>query len=271
MQFPKPIKKAIKKARQFSVGIKEEAKFKKLVRDQYDLGGFKRVYFVHIRKTGGTSINNQFLALSGEPHKDIYWRLTQKVDHRLQSGKLVYVGWNRWHINRGNYFYAFSHIPFHQLDLPDDTFTFSVFRDPVKRVVSLYNMLSELRLENRLENALEQEGAWLGQGFEDFMKNVPKEHLLNQLYMFSPHFDVDDALVRARKLSCYFFLDQFDTGVTSLNEQLGIELSPMHERKTKYKDEIPDKLIEELRERLADEYDFLGRLREAQSPLGSEG
>lgn len=266
MNFPKPIQKVVSKVNQLMLGMKEEPTFKRLVSD-YDWNGFKRIYFVHIRKTGGTSINNQFLALSGEPHKDLYSRLTQKSDHRLSHGDLVYVGWNRWHINRGTYFYAFSHLPLHQLSLPRETFTFSCFRDPVRRVVSLYTMLCELRLEDRLENELVNEAKWLGNSFEDFLSRVPKEHLMNQLYMFSPTFDVEDALVRAKSLSYYFFVDQFDDGIASLNDRLGIELQPMHIRKTKYKEEISESLLNQLRDRLADEYAFLDHLRRLQSSV----
>ncbi len=39
----------------------------------------------------------------------------------------------------------------------------------------------------------EVEAQWLGDSFSDFLDNIPKEHLLSQLYMFSDVFSVDDA------------------------------------------------------------------------------
>ena len=102
--------------------ITTRRKYKK-ISAKYDLNGYKRMYLVHIRKTGGTSLNNMFLALSGEDPKNLYDQLALARNHRLISNGLIYVGWNLRLINRGEYYYAFSHTPFHKLDLPEKTFT----------------------------------------------------------------------------------------------------------------------------------------------------
>ena len=109
----------------------------------YDLNGYDRMYLVHIRKTGGTSLNNMFLSVSGYDSQALYQELANRPTHRVIRNGLVFVGWDIASINRGLYFYAFSHHPFHKLSLPERTFTFSCLRDPMKRVVSHYNMLME--------------------------------------------------------------------------------------------------------------------------------
>ena len=37
------------------------------------------------------------------------------------------------------------------------------------------------------------EGPWLGSSFSDFLDNIPREHLQNQIYMFSASFDLNEA------------------------------------------------------------------------------
>ena len=41
-----------------------EGRFRDISRN-YNLRGYRRLYLVHIRKTGGTSLNNMFLSLAG--------------------------------------------------------------------------------------------------------------------------------------------------------------------------------------------------------------
>ena len=82
--------------------------------------GFRRIYFYHTRKTGGTSLNHIFLSLGGEKSETVYERIIQKPNHRIIINDKVFVAWNRWFIQQGHYFYAFSHIPHHELRLPQE-------------------------------------------------------------------------------------------------------------------------------------------------------
>lgn len=93
----------------------------------------KRIYLVHIRKTGGTSLNKMFLAESGREASEFYEKLGLAPQRRLASNGLVFVGWHPRLLNRGNYFYGFSHVPLHQLKLRKGTFTVTCFRDPVNK------------------------------------------------------------------------------------------------------------------------------------------
>ena len=258
--------KAIRKVVTAAKATIAERGFRKLA-GSYDLQGYRRVYLIHIRKTGGTSLNNMFLSLSGEDPKLLYSRLAEAPGHQLQSNGLIYVGWNVRLINKGNYFYAFSHTPLHQLDLPQGTFTVSCFRDPVKRVLSHYNMLMDFRVNNINHPCMATEGKWLGEDLDDFLQRIPKQHLLNQLYMFSSDFDVNEAVSKVRQLSHYFFSEEFDTGVDDLNRKTGLALKSIHIRKANYQSQVSEQALLKLKEMLEDEYRFLAIIKEK----GTEG
>lgn len=242
----------------------EESKYQK-ISESYDLNGYKRVYLVHIRKTGGTSLNKMFLSLSGKDSNVLYTQLSRTPGHRLICNGRIYVGWNVKLINKGNYFYAFSHTPIHQLSLPAGTFTVTCFRDPVKRIVSHYNMLMDFQANKIDHPCMATEGKWLGEGLDNFLNNIPKEHLLNQLYMFSNNFNINEAVNNVQQLSHYFFSDQFDKGVNSLNMKTALNLESIHIRKANYQSQISEHDLGKLREMLDKEYKFLYSIRGLQN------
>jgi len=69
MLLTKLYRKTIRGLKLCSLNMKEESTYRTVV-SQYHFRGYDRVYFSHVRKTGGTSINNQFLTLSDQDHKD---------------------------------------------------------------------------------------------------------------------------------------------------------------------------------------------------------
>lgn len=219
----------------------------------------QRIYLVHIRKTGGTSLNHMFLSLDGNDGESVYRELTTRM--RVERNGRVYVGWDKRLINRGDYFYGFSHTPIYKLALPAGTFTLTCFRDPVKRVLSHYNMLMEFVCNGIPHPCLKTEAAWLGRSFDDFVDRIPREHLLNQLAMFSPRLHVPQALDAVGRLSHYFFTEDFDQGVAELNRQTGLDLEVRHSRRTAFRKDVPESSLARLRDRLASEYLFLEQLR----------
>lgn len=260
MKLSKFIEKASNKVKTRVNTITEEQKYRKIA-SKYDFNGYKRIYLVHIRKTGGTSLNNMFLALSQENSQSLYLQLAKTPGNRLVNKGLIYVGWNISHINKGNYFYGFSHTPLYELDLPKDTFTISCFRDPVKRVISHYNMLKHFREKNIDHPCMETEGKWLGESFDDFLERIPRQHLLNQIYMFSDSYDIDEALENVKRLSLYFFSDMFSEGIDKLNKKTGLNLKSIHIRKASYHAQISDDSLTRLKEMLSKEYKFLNCIR----------
>lgn len=226
------------------------------VASSYNINGYKRIYLVHIRKTGGTSVNNMFLGISGRAER-LYNRLAKKSSHCIFSKGKIYVGWNNDLISRGNYFYAFSHAPWHKLDLPVGTFSFTCFRDPVNRVISHYNMLSNYLKKGIDHPCMKVEKEWLGESFEHFLNNIPKKHLCNQLYMFSEDFNIEEAVENVFSLSHYLFTERFAEGIDELNCKTGLNLMPIHIRKSTVKNNISTKNISLLKEMLEEEYIFL--------------
>ena len=226
---------------------------------------YRRIYHFHIRKTGGTSINKMFFALSGEDASDVHLQLLRTNPRQIIAGRHVFVGWQQPLIEKGSYFFAFSHIPQHQLKLPPDTFTFTCFRDPIKRVISHYRMLLMIREKGGEHQCFASEGQWLGNSFDEFLERLPREHLLNQLYMFSKNFQVDEAVEQIERLDHYLFLDDFDSGIEELNQAASISLKPLWYKRDAAKFSPTKSSIRKLRTLLSDEYRLMDLIRNQSS------
>jgi hypothetical protein len=244
-------------------------KCRKLAKGYLFGGGYKRIYLYHIRKTGGTSLNHILLSIDTEnvTGAEIYSQLPHANAFRVIHNKKVFVGWNKKLIGAGNYFYAFSHIPAHELKLPLDTFTVTCLRNPVDRVLSLYKMLLFYR-DNRIPHpCMAREGKWLGGSFKDFLSNIPPQHLSNQLYMFSRTFDVNEAFDHIIRCSHFIFTENFTQGVDELAVKLAKSIKAVHVRKSPLKLDIDPACLEKLRSRLEPEFSLYARLQEYQQSL----
>lgn len=220
------------------------------------------IYHYHIRKTGGTSINFAFLSNAATPNtENFYQQLSNKKNNRLIANERVFVGWNRVLIEGGKYFYAFSHTPAHELRLPKNIFTFTCLRDPTRRVISHYKMLSYYQENNIAHPCMRVEGAWLGDSLDDFLKNIPKNHLMNQLYMFSKNYNIEEAEARIRACSYYFFTENMEQGIADLSVRLNLELPLSHQKKYDISISISESQMAQLKEKLALEYRLLERLK----------
>jgi hypothetical protein len=50
----------------------------------YDICGYKRIYQVHPRETGGSSVNHMFFALAAENTDEIHHQTIRALDHRIE-------------------------------------------------------------------------------------------------------------------------------------------------------------------------------------------
>jgi hypothetical protein len=262
-----------KKTPRLSVKIRDSAfeAYGAILSRRYHIkGGFKRVYHYHIRKTAGASLNYAFWGLGGEDPKYVQ-RMLRRQNGWCNSNGIVFAGSRIKKINRGHYFYARSHFPAHIIDLPPNTFSVTLFRDPLERVISHYKMLLEFR-ENKagyhpFQEFLE-EVSWLGEDFENFLDNMPREHLLHQLYMFSADLNPDKALGNILShCNYYFFTEDFSRGLAKLGDMLGLSLKEYHKHRSTIQVEIPSSTKERLIDMLKDEYCLIAMLK-ARSNTG---
>jgi hypothetical protein len=218
---------------------------------------YKRIYFYHIRKTAGTSINYSFFQLSGENPMRVHAMIRSSPEKCFSMGNLVYQGSDRDRLLIGDFSYGFSHIPFHQLHLPMSTFTFTILRDPAARLISHYKMILDYQKMDVKRDWLATELTWIGNSFSDFLRNIPKERLLNQLFMFSSTYSPEEAANNIRCCSLYFFLKNFEQGLADLSTLLGVDLAYIHTRRGVYDPMITPQEFDDLYERLKPEYDML--------------
>lgn len=228
-----------------------------------------RIYLYHVRKTGGTSLVVSLLSQGGEDGAAVYRRLWQRRIGRAISGERVFVGWRRSLIEAGNYHFAFSHLPAHALALPPQTFTLSCLRDPLQRVLSHYYMLVAAAAVGGAAPALERELRWLGADFDAFLDALPREHLLNQLYMFSRSFEVEQAHECLRGIDCVLLTERLEQGVSELSRRLALPIAPRHQRRGRAfaggaRQEPSPAALERLRELLEPEYQLYARFAGAE-------
>ena len=184
------------------------------------------------------------------------------------SNDKIYTGWNKDLIEQGHYYYAFSHIPTHMLQLPSKTFTITCFRDPIKRFISNYNEKMSYKINNIKHPSIKTRSNWFGNSFFEYMLNVPREFLLGQLYMFSKTYEINEAFDRIQNCSHYFFTEQFSAGLKQLSSKIGISLEAIHARKSSNNGfEISDKEKYILRDLLNPEYILLDKLKQSYENL----
>jgi hypothetical protein len=224
------------------------------------IDNFRRIYFIHIRKTAGTSLNHAFIGLSGSNPGDFHEEIMASGRGWGERNRYVYVCHNNFLIEEGNYFYGHSHTPFHQLRLKDGTFTVTCLRDPVRRVVSHYRNLAHYKKHNSGPATMKLEGAWVGDSLSDFIQRVPREHLLRQLYMFSPTFNVDQAVENINSLDSVMYTESFDQCLKKLGDRLGFSLASYRSKGGYDQVDVHQEELERLRELLEPEYTMLEKL-----------
>lgn len=222
-------------------------------------GQYERYYYCHIRKCGGTSINRIFLNAFDNESGFLFGEINK--GNIIYYDGLLFAGHTQEYLREGRFLYAFSHTPLHKVRLPEHTFTFTTFRDPASRIISHYRNI--LRWKDNFDDNVDRarELKWLGNSFMDFLDNIPKEHLLRQIYMFSPTFNVDEAYARIRELNAYFFVEDMDLSLKILSSLFNTPFRNCNHNKGTQDINLTPKESVRLRSILKDEYILTKRLR----------
>jgi len=228
-----------------------------------------RIYNSHIRKCGGTSLNYKFLgSVCGQEEVDI----RQAYHHASRNGGTtvlngyVFTGWNLHRLNSGRYFYGWSHIPYHRLQLKERTFVITTFRDPVERVVSHYKMIRFYVDQGFNHPCMKSEAKWLGEkpSLLEFARNMPKEHLMSQLFHYSEEFSIQEAFDSIQSINYYCFAEELsDTGYKEISEALPRigSLPKNRVRESQHVSNLSESEIRGLTDLLGQEYGLIDQLK----------
>ena len=238
-------------------------------RYQIGRGKYSRIYFYHVQKAGGSSVRRAFYNLS-QSREQIGQVFHSNDVRRAILDKRVYVSHHQGLINQGYYFFASSHLPMSSINLPENTFTFTCLRDPVKRFLSRYRELLYFSEHEPDKFHLKLVKDWFSSDFMTMMNNVPNDELLFQLRMFSKTLNVDEAVANIQNLSYYFLTSEMNEGMAYLIDHLELPLEIYHDRKTSYDyTPTPDEMTI-LQDRLQPEIDMVERIKESYYTQGKQ-
>lgn len=253
------VKKWIQRARQWP----HEAHIRRLARTyRIGEGKWRRIYFYHMQKAGGSSLNKMFMDLSGVPSDEVYRQIVRHPQHRVVVGDKIYVGWLKNYIEEGHYFFAYSHIAAHELRLPPETFTFTCLRHPIKRLLSYYKERLYFARNKPDHHHTQRIQDWFSEDFDTFVTQAPKSLLMPQLYMFSANFDVEEALAGVLGCDHFFLTEATDKGVAQMAQRLQLPLVPRHDRQAKLDFTPSEAQIKLAQELLAPEITLYTRVAE---------
>lgn len=227
---------------------------------QWQHDSYERIYLYHVRKTGGTSIAFALMRLSGvDPHV-IERRISRYTFAQAHGYRYVGDG-NISLIRRGDYFFSFCHEPDYAIEVPANTFRFTVLRDPISRVVSLYRYLAAPRVDSSFYlRAPLAERRWAVEGFDRFLDQVPFPHIANQLHMFSRSGSVGEAVDRLSRLDMLLRTEHLDQDLRRLEQALHLQLPMTKERTSLLPFALTCAQRDRLRNLLADEYEVLRQI-----------
>lgn len=199
--------------------------------NHYVFGDYRRVYHYHIMKTGGTSINHMFLALSGDDPSNLYTKLMNSSDGRIIEREYVYVAWNQLLVRLGLFSYAWSHRPYYKTWLPRNCYSITCIRHPYERLYSRYKHIHANIRSGRTGGHTSFELECASGTFSDYLSVVPDSELCHQLCFFSSKKNIDEAIYNLSKVDLVMMLPTLDADVRFLNEKLGLNLECLHVRK----------------------------------------
>jgi hypothetical protein len=180
---------------------------------------------------------------------------------RVFHNKYIVQGSNISLLKKGDYHYGCTHFPSWKIQEPRDSFTITIFRDPIERIVSHYNYIKGKIEGGGNEDWLAKERPLLGDSFTHFIDNLPPEKLLNQLYNFSENYNLTEAVERIRSLNLILTLENLSEGILDINNMLGLNLKIMKKNMSETFYRASSKEIRYLKVKLEKEIDLFNRLK----------
>lgn len=182
------------------------------------------IYLHHIRRTGGRSLIHAVLGNFGDP-VELYGECA--IGPVVVRGGRPIYGWEARPPT--NTFFAWSHAPAYLCDtLGPSDFTITIVRDPIERVLSHYRLLKYAIMLGADWGIPPGERHWAERDVELFLDRIPRDHLLRQIYMFSPSYNVGEARDQILGLSFWFNLRIFRASLVPLGNRLGLDLKFYH-------------------------------------------
>jgi hypothetical protein len=179
---------------------------------------------------------------------------------RVFHNKYIVQGSNISLLEQGNYHYGCTHFPSWKIQEPRDSFTMTIFRDPIERIVSHYNYIIGKIERGENEDWLVKERPLLGNSFTQFIDNLPPEKLLNQLYNFSENYNQIEAVDRIKSLNLILTLENLSEGIHDINNMLGLNLRIMKKNMSETFYRASSKEIRYLKDKVEKEIDLFNRL-----------
>lgn len=179
---------------------------------------------------------------------------------RVFHNKYIVQGSNISLLEQGNYHYGCTHFPSWKIQEPRDSFTMTIFRDPIERIVSHYNYIIGKIERGENEDWLVKERPLLGNSFTQFIDNLPPEKLLNQLYNFSENYNLIEAVDRIKSLNLILTLENLSEGIHDINNMLGLNLRIMKKNMSETFYRASSKEIRYLKDKVEKEIDLFNRL-----------
>ena len=183
----------------------------------------KRVYFIHIRKTAGTAMREQ-IAFNVPKEK----RLPELSEFELFA-KHPKEGIERY---LENFDFYSGHYYTLRNYLPEDTFTFTILRDPVSRMISEINHIYSDKMDLLHEHVKDMKKA---EALDDPRMKEALENSQTRYMVGNAGEDYDSLDERERLEVAKGFLDelsfvgiqeQFNTSIFLLSRELGWRLPP---------------------------------------------
>src|SRR3546814_426373 len=180
--------------------------------------------------------------------------LTNVHGHRI-------VGANHRELVEGNYIYGFSHYPAHTLSLPTRTFTISLLRDPVSRIISHYNMTLDYVSRGIKRPWVAVERPWLGRSILEFCDNMPKSRLYAQLWKFSSDFSPEEAHQTISRCDFILFNDTYSLDLQEISRRLGFSLVMRRVHRGRRRVDITDSEKRQLLCIIGPEIEFVSKVK----------